>query len=41
MLASGYWLGPLAWLAVLPFGGAALIFWTGYNLQQSVQNQPA
>jgi signal transduction histidine kinase len=26
-------LGPLAWLAVLPLGGAALIFWTVYRLQ--------
>lgn len=39
ILASGYW--PLAWLAVLPFAGAALIFWTCYNLQQSMRNQPA
>ena len=28
------WLGPLAWLAVLPLAGAALIFWTVYRLQQ-------
>ena len=34
MLASVRWLGPLAWLAVLPLAGAALIFWTVYRLQQ-------
>ena len=31
------WLGPLALLAVLPLAGAALIFWTAYRLQQTVQ----
>ena len=31
LLASGYWLGPLAWLGVLPLTGAALIFWTAYR----------
>jgi len=36
LLASGYWLGPLAWLGVLPLAGAALIFWTAYRLQGSV-----
>jgi hypothetical protein len=37
LLASGRWLGPLAWLGALPLAGAALIFWTGYRLQHSVQ----
>jgi hypothetical protein len=39
LLASGHWLGPLAWLGVLPLAGAALIFWTAYRLQTSVQSQ--
>ena len=34
LLASYHWLGPLAWLAVLPLAGAALIFWTVSRLQQ-------
>jgi len=38
LLASGHWLGPLAWLGVLPLAGAALIFWTAYRLQTSVQS---
>jgi hypothetical protein len=38
LLASGQWLGPLAWLGVLPLAGAALIFWTAYRLQASVQS---
>jgi hypothetical protein len=37
LLASGHWLGPLAWLGVLPLAGAALIFWTARRLQASVQ----
>jgi hypothetical protein len=37
LLASGHWLGPLAWLGVLPLAGAALIFWTACRLQASVQ----
>jgi hypothetical protein len=37
LLASGQWLGSLAWLGVLPLAGAALIFRTGYRLAQSVQ----
>jgi hypothetical protein len=37
-LASGHWLGPLAWLGALPLAGAALIFWTASRLQASVQN---
>jgi hypothetical protein len=38
LLASGHWLGPLAWLGVLPLAGAALIFWTAQRLQASVQS---
>jgi hypothetical protein len=38
LLASGHWLGPLAWLGVLPLAGAALIFWTAYRVQTSVQS---
>jgi len=38
LLASGHWLGPLAWLGVLPLAGAALIFWTACRLQTSVQS---
>ena len=37
LLTSGPWLGPLAWLGVLPLAGAALIFWTAYRLQISIQ----
>jgi hypothetical protein len=37
LLASGRWLGPLAWLGALPLAGAALIFWTASRLQASVQ----
>ena len=36
LLASGHWLGPLAWLGVVPLAGAVLIFWTAYRLQTSV-----
>ena len=36
LLALVRWLGPLAWLAVLPLAGAALIFWTARRLQTSV-----
>jgi hypothetical protein len=36
LLASAHWLGPLAWLGVLPLAGAALIFWTASRLQASV-----
>jgi hypothetical protein len=35
LLVSFHRLGPLAWLAVLPLAGAALIFWTAYRLQAS------
>ena len=38
LLASGHWLGPLAWLGMLPLAGAALIFWTACRLQTSVQS---
>ena len=38
LLASGHWLGPLAWLGVLPLAGAALIFWTAFRLETSVQS---
>ena len=37
LLASGRWLGALAWLGLVPLAGAALVFWTCYRLQQSVQ----
>jgi hypothetical protein len=38
LLASGHWLGSLAWLGMLPLAGAALIFWTIYRLQHTVQS---
>jgi hypothetical protein len=38
LLASFHQLGPLTWLAALPLVGAALIFWTVYRLQASVQS---
>ncbi len=38
LFASGHWLGPLAWLGALPLAGAALLFWTAYRLQHSVQS---
>ena len=38
LLASGRWLGPLAWLGLLPLAGAALIFWTAHRLQASSQS---
>lgn len=38
LLASGRWMGSLAWLGALPLAGAALIFWTAYSLQTSVQS---
>ena len=38
LLASAHWLGPLAWLGVVPLAGAVLIFWTAYRLQSSVQS---
>jgi hypothetical protein len=36
LLASGHWLGSLAWLGLLPLAGAALIFWTARRLQIGV-----
>jgi len=36
LLASGHWLGPFAWLGLIPLAGSALLFWTGYRLQHSV-----
>jgi hypothetical protein len=38
LLASGRWLGPVAWLGALPLAGAALIFWTVHRLQTSVRS---
>jgi hypothetical protein len=38
LLASSRWLGPLAWLGAVALAGAALIFWTAYRLQTSVQS---
>jgi len=38
LLASVHWLGSLALLGVLPLAGSALIFWTAYRLQTSVQS---
>ena len=37
VLASGHWLGPFAWLGLIPLAGAGLLFWTGYRLQYSVR----
>jgi hypothetical protein len=36
LLASAHWLGPFAWLGLIPLAGAELLFWTGYRLQHSV-----
>ena len=36
LLTSGHWLGPFAWLGLIPLAGAGLLFWTGYRLQTSV-----
>jgi hypothetical protein len=36
LLASAHWLGPFAWLGLIPLAGSALLFWTGYRLQHSV-----
>ena len=38
LLASGRWLGSLAWLGAVPLAGSALIFWTAYRLQAGVQS---
>lgn len=37
LLASSHWLGPWAWLGVVPLVGSVLLFWTGYRLQRTVQ----
>ncbi len=37
LLSAGQALGPFAWLGLVPLAGAALIFWTVYQLQHSVQ----
>jgi hypothetical protein len=36
LLASAHWLGPFAWLGLIPLAGSVLLFWTGYRLQHSV-----
>jgi hypothetical protein len=36
LLASGRWIGSLAWLGVVPLAGAAVIFWTAQRLRTSV-----
>ena len=41
LLAYASSLGQWAWLAALPLAGAALIFWTVYRLQQSIQSLSA
>jgi hypothetical protein len=38
LLASSQWLGSLALLGLIPLTGSALIFWTAYRLQSSVQH---
>ncbi len=38
LLASGPWLGSLAWLGLLPLASSALIFWTANRLRTSVQS---
>ena len=30
------WLGPFAWLGLIPLAGSVLLFWTGYRLQHSL-----
>ena len=37
LLASAQELGWFAWLGAIPLAGAALIFWTCYRLQRTVQ----
>jgi hypothetical protein len=39
LLASGYWLGALAWLGLVPLLGAPLLFWTAWQLQHTVQSK--
>jgi hypothetical protein len=35
LLGSVYWVGPLGALGLLPLAGAALLFWTAQNVQNS------
>jgi hypothetical protein len=37
LLGSGHWLGSAAWVGVVPLAGSALLFWTAYRLQHTVQ----
>ena len=37
LLASGHWIGSLAWLGAVPLAGAVLLFWSASRLQHSVQ----
>ena len=37
LLASGQWLGSLAWLGLVPLAGSLLLFWTGYRLRRCIQ----
>jgi len=37
LLSTAHWIGPFAWLGLIPLAGAALIFWTVYDLRHSVQ----
>lgn len=37
LLVSGPWLGPLAWLGLVPLAGSLLLFWTGYRLRRYIQ----
>jgi hypothetical protein len=36
LLSSGQWIGAFAWLGLVPLAGAALIFWTVYDLRHGV-----
>ena len=36
LVSSGPWIGAFAWLGLVPLAGAALIFWSVYQLQRSV-----
>jgi hypothetical protein len=38
LLAYVHYLGAYSWLAAVPLAGAALIFWTAFRLQHSVQS---
>src|SRR5260370_16207579 len=41
LLASGHWLGPLAWLGALPLAGAGRLFLTRSPPPHNVPDQPA